>query len=75
VIQLSKQHLASFAPTLGQVLRNFITEVANDEKSSSPNFIYILFEACALTLTYIKDHREAFVAFEEQLTPALNNVI
>lgn len=60
VIQLSKNQLVPFAPTLGQVLRNFIAEVAQDEKSSSPNFVYILFEACALTLTYVKDNREAF---------------
>lgn len=57
------------------MLSRFISEVAADEKNASPNFTYILFEACALTLTYIKENREAFVAFENQITPALNNII
>jgi hypothetical protein len=49
--------------------------VASDEKNASPNFVYILFEAAALTLTFVKDNRQAFTAVEEQLTPALNNII
>ncbi len=49
--------------------------MAKDEKTSSPNFVYILFEASALTLTFVKDNREAFAAVEEQLTPALNYII
>ena len=65
VIQLSKQNLTPFAATLGQVLATFILEVAKDEKSSSPNYIYILFEASALTLTYVKDNKDAFTAVED----------
>jgi len=64
-----------FAGVLGQVLASFITEVAKDEKNASPNFVYILFEASALTLTFVKDNRDAFIAVEDQLTPALNYII
>ncbi len=55
VIQLSKQNLVPFAQVLGQVLASFIFEVAKDETNASPNYVYILFEATALTLTYVKD--------------------
>lgn len=65
VIQLTKHNLVPFAPTLGSVLASFITEVCKDEKNASPNFIYILFEASALTLTYVKDDRTAFSAVED----------
>lgn len=65
VIQLSKQNLIPFAPVLGQVLANFIQEVAKDEGNASPNYVYILFEAAALTLTFVKDNRDAFVAVED----------
>lgn len=41
----------------------------------SPNYIYILFEASALTLTYVKQHAEAFAAVENQITPVLNSII
>lgn len=57
------------------MLSRFIIEVSADEKNASPNFTYILFEACALTLTFIKENRESFVAFEDQITPALNSII
>ena len=57
------------------MLTSFISEVAKDEKDASPNYIYILFEACALTLTYIKENRQAFVSVEDQITPALNHII
>jgi hypothetical protein len=65
VIQLSKHNLVPFAATLGQVLAQFITEVTKDEKGASPNFVYILFEASALTLTYVKSDQAAFTAVEE----------
>ena len=64
-----------FAETLGQVLGSFITEVAKDEQSTSPNYAYILFEAAALTLTFVKSNQAAFTAVEDQLTPALNTII
>jgi hypothetical protein len=67
--------LIPFAPVLGQVLATFIQEVAKDEGNASPNYVYILFEAAALTLTFVKDNREAFVAVEDQLTPSLNFII
>jgi len=67
--------LIPYAAVLGQVLSSFILEVAKDEGNSSPNYVYILFEAAALTLTFVKDNREAFVAVEDQLTPALNQII
>ena len=54
VISLSKQNLEPFAQTLGQVLSSFITEVVKDDTNTSPNYAYILFEAAALTLTYVK---------------------
>jgi hypothetical protein len=54
VIQLSKQNLVPFAETLGQVFATFITECVKDEASASPNYSYILFEAAALTLTFVK---------------------
>jgi len=75
VISLSKQNLVPFAETLGQVLGSFITEVAKDEQSTSPNYAYILFEAAALTLTFVKSNQAAFSAVEDQLTPALNMII
>lgn len=72
---MSKHNLAPYASTLGQVLAAFINEVSKDEKNASPNFIYILFEASALTLTYVKEDRTAFQAVEDHLTPALNFII
>lgn len=57
------------------MLASFITEVAKDEAGSSPNYTYILFEASALTLTFVKDQRDAFKAVEDYLTPALNLII
>lgn len=65
MIQLSKHNLMPFAGALGNVLATFISEVTKDEKNASPNFVYILFEASALTLTYVKDSREAFTAVED----------
>ena len=64
-----------YCNALGSVLANFINEVTKDEKNASPNFVYILFEASALTLTYVKENREAFTQVEDQLSPALNNII
>ena len=75
VIQLSKQNLVPFAPVLGQVLASFIHEVAKDEATASPNYTYILFEAAALTLTFVKGFHDAFQAVEDQLTPALSFII
>ena len=60
---------------LGQVLATFIQEVAQNESGVSPNYIYILFEASALTLTFIKENRDAFKSVEDQLTPPLNYII
>lgn len=61
VIQLSQQNLASFAPTLGNVLATFITEVAREQATeATPNYIYILFEASALVLFYVSNNKEAF---------------
>jgi hypothetical protein len=60
VIQLSKKNLIPFAETLGNVLGSFIGEAVKDQADSSPNYIYILFESAALTLTYVKSDKEAF---------------
>jgi hypothetical protein len=43
--------------------------------TASPNYTYILFEASALTLTYIKHSPEAFGSVENQLTPVLNMIM
>lgn len=74
VIQLSKQNIAPFAGTLGQVLSCFIQEAVKDLQVS-PNYTYILFEASALCLTYTKHDPAAFASIEDQLTPSLNSVI
>lgn len=57
VIQITKQNLIPFAETLGGVLANFIGEAVKDQADSSPNYIYILFESAALTLTYVKSDK------------------
>ena len=54
VISLSKQNLVPHAETLGDVLYQFITEAVKDDANTSPNYAYILFEAAALTLTFVK---------------------
>jgi hypothetical protein len=38
---------------LGKVFAYSILEVANNKKKVSPNYTYILFEAAALTLTFV----------------------
>jgi hypothetical protein len=60
VIQLSKQNLIPYAETLGSLLATFINEVVKDQSSPSPNYVYILFEASALTLTFVKQDPTAF---------------
>ena len=45
------------------------------EGETSPNYAYILFEASALTLTYVKGDAQAFAAVEDKLVPALNMII
>lgn len=60
---------------MGQVLGSFINEAAKDEANSSPNYTYILFEAAALTLKYVKHDLAAFNQVEDQITPALNLII
>jgi hypothetical protein len=57
--------LIPYAQVLGQVLAAFIQEVAQNESGVSPNYIYILFEASALTLTYVKDNKDAFKSVED----------
>jgi hypothetical protein len=57
--------LVPFAPVLGQVLASFIHEVAKDEATASPNYTYILFEAAALTLTFVKGFPDVFQAVED----------
>jgi len=68
-------NILPFAGVLGYTLNFKRYEVARDEGNSSPNYVYILFEAAALTLTFVKENRDAFVAVEDQLTPALNQII
>ena len=75
VIQLSQQNLIPFAETLGNVLQKFISDVVKGEGETSPNYAYILFEASALTLTYVKSDAQAFAAVEDKLVPALNMII
>ena len=75
VIQLSKQNLVPFAFVLGQFLAYFIHQVAKNEATVPPNCTCILFEAAALTLTFVKDFHDAFQAVEDQLTPALDFII
>jgi len=50
---------------MGQVFGSFINEAAKDEANSSPNYTYILFEAAALTLKYVKHDLAAFNQVEE----------
>lgn len=64
VIQLSGNNLVPFAATMGQVLGAFIGEAAKDEANASPNYTYILFEAAALTLKYVKNDLQAFNSVE-----------
>jgi hypothetical protein len=52
--------LIPYAETLGSLLATFINEVVKDQSSPSPNYVYILFEAAALTLTYVKQDPTAF---------------
>ena len=49
---------------LAQVLAGFISEVIKDQTTASPNYTYILFEASALTLTYVKLDQAAFANVE-----------
>ena len=64
-----------FAATLGEVLQKFINDIVKGESDTSPNYAYILFEASALTLTYVKSDAQAFAAVEDKLAPALNEII
>jgi len=48
--------------------------VIKDQTTASPNYTYILFEASALTLTYVKLDQAAFSNVEAQLTPVLNQI-
>jgi hypothetical protein len=57
------------------VLSSFITELVRDGASASPNYVYILFETTALTLTYVKHNKEAFATVEQHITPALNLIL
>lgn len=56
------------------MLASFIAEVIKDG-STSPNYVYILFEASALTLTYVRSDPNAFNSVEGQLTPVLNQIM
>lgn len=75
VVQLSKTNLVNFAAPIGSVLSSFITELVRDGASASPNYVYILFETTALTLTYVKHSKEAFATVEQHITPALNLIL
>lgn len=76
VIQLSKQILINFAAPLGSVLGSFITNLVKDQTlQPSPNYVYILFESAAISLTYVKSDKQAFQTIEQHITPALNLII
>jgi CAS/CSE protein, C-terminus len=59
---------------LGQILSQFINAAALDEASTSPNYLYILFETTALTLRHLKG-TDAFSIVEGHLTNALALII
>jgi len=56
------------------VLSSFISDAISDT-STSPNYAYILFEASALTLSFSKSDQKAFSEIEENLTPAISQII
>lgn len=56
------------------MLGQFINQEV-DNQSQSPNYLYILFESAALSLTYCREDQQAFGFLEEQLTDALNKII
>ena len=43
--------------------------------AQSPNYIYILFESAALSLTFTKGDQNAFAQIENQLTQPLNKIL
>ena len=74
-IHLAQTRVEAFAKTLGEVFSSFITEAAKDEKSASPNYLYILFETTALTLRYTKQNKASTAELELELTKGINNII
>lgn len=56
-------------------MAQFINEVIKDQTTPSPNYVYILFEASALTLTFVKEDANAFSQVESQLLPVLNSIM
>lgn len=67
--------MINFAQPLATVLSSFITDLVRDDSTASPNYVYILFESTALTLTYVKNNKEAFSMVEQHITPALNLIL
>ena len=63
-----------FAEILGQILASFISAAALDEATTSPNYLYILFETTALTLRHLKG-TPAFDTVEAQLIPSLGIIV
>ena len=74
-VQLAQNMIAPFAQTMGSVLASFLEGAARDEKQSSPNYIYILFETTALTMRHLKGTPEYFQVVEDMLIPPLNLII
>ena len=64
----------NFADTLGQILGSFINAAALDESTTSPNYLYILFETTALTLRHLKGTAQ-FDSVENQLIQSLGIII
>ena len=73
-VQLAQGQILSFADTLGQILGSFINAAALDESTTSPNYLYILFETTALTLRHLKGTAQ-FESVENQLIQSLGIII
>jgi hypothetical protein len=56
-------------------LNRFILAAAKEESSSSPNYVYILFEISALVLRNIKVNSQLVTAFENEITESLLHIL
>ena len=74
VVQVAQTKVAAVANELGNVLGQFISEMAQDEEVNQ-NYAYLLFETAALSLKHVAHDSQAMQTFLGPLVPVLNTII
>jgi exportin-2 (importin alpha re-exporter) len=74
IVSLAEDTLHHYSGQLSKILAQFILEIAKDDSDLSPNYVYVLFETCALTIKLVSgpDQKQEL---EQNLQPALNFIL